>query len=81
MSKVTLDAQMRSRLNGLNEPLELCDESGETIGHFVPAGVYEQMLYRIADAQCPYTADELARMRAQTGGRTLAEWRRATGQS
>ena len=37
MSKITLDATLRSKLNGLNESLEICDETGETVGHFLPA--------------------------------------------
>src|ERR1700681_4766991 len=34
MSRVVLDPQLRSKLNGLNEQLEICDEAGKTLGHF-----------------------------------------------
>lgn len=81
MSKVTLDAVLRERLNGLNEPLELCDEAGRTVGHFVPEEVYRKLLYRLAEAQCPYTAEELDRMRRAGGGRPLADlWKSLGGQ-
>ncbi|MBI1830133.1 MAG: hypothetical protein HYR84_01625 [Planctomycetes bacterium] len=77
MSKITLDPTLRAKLNGLKETLEICDESGETVGHFLPADVYRKLLYQIAEAQCPHTADELAKMRNQTGGVPLAEiWKR-----
>ena len=53
MSMVTLDAALRSMLNGLDEPLELCDESGQTLGHFLPAAIYRKKLYQLAESQCP----------------------------
>ena len=80
MSKITLDATLRSKLNGLNQALEICDETGDTVGHFLPAGVYQKMLYRIAEAQCPQTPEQLAAMRKETGGKTLAEiWKSLGG--
>ena len=81
MSKITLDASMRSKLNGLNERLELCDENGETVGHFVPEKIYRRMLYQIAEAQCPHTAEERKALRAETGGKTLAEIWKDLGQA
>ena len=53
MSKIQLDPTLRARLNGLTEPLEVCDEAGRTVGHFLPAAVYRKMMYQIAEAQCP----------------------------
>jgi hypothetical protein len=81
MSKITLDAALRNKLNGLNETLEVCDESGETVGHFLPAEVYRKMLYQIAEAQCPHTSEELRAMRTQSDGRTLAEFWRSVGRT
>jgi len=81
MSRVTLDLELRARLNGLNEPLEICDESGRTLGHFLPEQSYQSLLYQVAEAQCPYSADELRDMRQESGARPLAELWRSLGQS
>src|SRR5207245_1303803 len=67
MSKVTIDEILRSRLNGLNEELELCDESGRTLGHFLPPDIYRTFLYAYVESQCPYTQEELQRRRQETG--------------
>ncbi len=80
MSKITLDSALRSKLNGLNEALEICDETGATVGHFVPAGAHRKFLYQIAESQCPYTREQLDEMRKQTGGRTLKEIWKELGQ-
>lgn len=45
MSKLTLDPQLRAKLNGLNEQLEICDETGQTVGHYLPDEAYKQLLY------------------------------------
>jgi hypothetical protein len=37
MTKVTVDQATLGRLRGLQEPLELCDESGRVLGTFTPA--------------------------------------------
>ena len=37
MTKVTVDRATLGRLRGLQEPLELCDESGRALGTFTPA--------------------------------------------
>ena len=81
MSKITLDPTLRAKLNGLNETLEICDEAGETVGHFLPADVYRKMIYQIAEAQCPHTKEEQAELRKQTGGITLAEFWKSMGRS
>jgi hypothetical protein len=37
MTKITISEAIRSQLLGLDSELELCDESGRTLGCFVPA--------------------------------------------
>ena len=81
MSKITLDPVLRSKLNGLNEELEVCNESGETVGHYLPTATYQKLLYQIAEAQYPRSKDELAKLRNQTGGTTLAEFWKKMGRS
>jgi hypothetical protein len=68
-----LDPELRARLNGLDEEVEIRDEAGITVGHYVPEGIYRKMLYAAVEAACPYSKDELERMRRETGGRPLAE--------
>lgn len=38
MTKVVLDAQLRSKLLDLNQPCMLCEESGRVVGTFIPVG-------------------------------------------
>ncbi len=79
MSKLTLEAGLQAQLNGLDQELELCDENGRSLGRFLPNAVYQRLVHRLAIAQCPYTAEQLAEMRTQRGGRTLEAWKQATG--
>ena len=51
MGKITLDPELKKKLNGLNEQVEVCDETGKTVGHFVPAGTYRELVYAWAKAQ------------------------------
>ncbi len=75
MSRVVLDDQLRSKLNGLNDQLEICDEVGRTLGHFVPEALYRQLL--IAWSKAQISDAELERRRQEPRGRTLAEiWQR-----
>jgi hypothetical protein len=71
MHKVVVDPDLRAKLGGLADQVELCDESGQTFGHFLPADKYLQLV--LASDGCPYTQEELARFQQETGGRPLAE--------
>ena len=81
MSKVTLDPQLRAKLNGLNEHVEVCDESGHTVGHFLPASLYEELFYKALAAESPHSKEELKRRHHETGGRSLAEIWRSLGRT
>jgi len=72
MQQVIVDDSLRTRLGNLAELLELRDEGGQLIGHYVPAGTS-----RVAEgATCPLSDEEIEELRKQTGGRSLAEiWR------
>jgi hypothetical protein len=75
MTKVTVDDVFRSKPSGLNDDVELCDESGQTLGHFVPEDLYNKLMYAWLKAQ--NTDEEVERLRKQTGGRPLAAiWKR-----
>jgi hypothetical protein len=73
MSKIILDEDLRAKLSNLDADLELCDASGRTLGHFVPAPVYRELLYAWAKAQ--FTDEEELKtareeVRAEGGLRT-----------
>ena len=73
MSAVILGPELREKLNGLNEELEFRDETGELLGHFVPPDRYRTLLYAWVESTCPYSPEDLERMRNEKGGRTLSE--------
>jgi hypothetical protein len=60
---VILDAQMRSKLGNLNEPLELCDESGRVLARVLPH--YDPADYERIEP--PISEDELNRRRQYKG--------------
>jgi hypothetical protein len=75
MTKVTVDENLQSKLNGLNAEIVFCDPSGRTLGHFLPEEIYKKLLY--ASDSCPFTEEELRRHMDEPGGCTLAEiWQR-----
>lgn len=70
MTAIIVQAPLTDQLQGLIGPVELIDEQGRHLGHFVPRST------EIATDSCPYSFEELARMRAEQGGRSLADiWR------
>lgn len=69
MRKVILDRETLSKLSGLQDDLELCDESGQTLGYFSP--VADRSLYEGVDS--PISEEELDRRSKAGGGRTLRE--------
>lgn len=81
MQKITLNEALRTQLNGLDANVELCDESGRTLGHFVPLAEYRKLLTAVAEGQCPYSEEELQKFEQQTDGRPLAEIWKSLGRS
>jgi len=81
MSKLILDADLKARLNGLSEEVEVCDESGRTVGRFLPEAVFEDLLYTALAAEGPHSKEELKRRRHESGGRPLAEIWRSLGRT
>jgi hypothetical protein len=80
MNKVLFDKFLQSKLNGCTELVEISDPSGQVLGHFVPADLYQKMLYAYAERQCPYSKEDQERDRKESGGRTLAEIWTSLGQ-
>ncbi len=74
MDKITLDSGIRSRLNGLKHPVEMCDEQGATVGVLVSPEVYDLMMGAVkkdlfADIDIEEAREEVRR----EGGYTTAE--------
>ena len=71
MSKITVDQTLYSKLNGLNCQLELCDNSGKTLGYFIPFEVYLKLV--LEWAKLKYPPEEIERRLQEPGERTTAE--------
>lgn len=44
MKKVILNEEIRKKLPALNQPIAFCDETGQTLGHFIPGQIPEPIL-------------------------------------
>jgi hypothetical protein len=77
MAKVIVDEVLRAKLHGLQEMVELYDESGRPLGCFLPDKQYWQL--QLAADQCPLSYEELQQRRQEQGGRPLAEIWKALG--
>ena len=73
--KIVLDEMLEAKLNGLNKEMEICDQAGRTVGHFLPPDVYKKLLYAWVMSQRPISDEELERRRRESKGkgRPLAE--------
>jgi len=67
MNRITVNDSLKNQLDGLALPVEVVDETGRPLGHFIPRTAMG------TTDDCPYSAEELERMRADQGGRSLAE--------
>jgi hypothetical protein len=79
MNKIVLDDVLRSKLNGLDAQVEVCDELGKTVGRFLPEKEYMRLLYAIANEQT--SDEELERISREPGGRPLAEIWKSLGRT
>ena len=70
MNRITVGQPLTTQLEDLAVPVELVDETGRPLGHFVPR------LATITSDDCPYSPDQLDAMHVEQGGRPLSEiWR------
>jgi hypothetical protein len=76
MSRLTVDSATLAKLQGISEPVDLCDDQGRIVGHFVPypGGIPGAAL------ELDIPEEELDRRAANFHGRPLenlvAEWER-----
>jgi hypothetical protein len=72
MSRVIVDEILEAKLQGCNQHLELCDENGNPLGHFLPAAEYWKL--QLAADHCPLSYEEIQRRRLEKGtGKPLRE--------
>ena len=76
MVRVTIDQAFRSKLGDFESPLELCDETGRVVGHFIP--VQDRAIYE--GVESPASDDELDRRSRDESGRPLTDILRDLGQ-
>jgi len=71
MTKVVVDAAFREKIDGLREPVELCDQSGRTLGYFHP--MVENSTPGDSKVRSPFMDEEIERRRQQRTGGPLGE--------
>ena len=71
MTKVQVDPVLSSKLHHLSKSLELCDESGRTVGFFLTVADYERLVCEMAKSMS--TEEELERIWQEPGECTTAE--------
>jgi hypothetical protein len=95
MGRIILNKEMQTKLNGLGQILEFCDESGKILGTFLPFQdtaliqmpnseekiERRRAAYEEAEAACPYSPEELQRFRQEMGGQSLADFWKSLGQT
>ena len=64
MTRVMIDDKLFQRLGGLPGPFELCDEDGNTLGYFTPAGKSDSLDLGLSE-------EEIERRQQVRTGRTL----------
>jgi hypothetical protein len=71
MTKLTVASPLSAPLKDAKQEIEISDESGATIGVFLPIDVYRQFLLDMDG--CPYTEAELHRFEQETEGQELPD--------
>lgn len=64
MTRIVLDAKLAQQLKHTSAA-ELCDPTGEVVGHFMPA--------KKPSISIPFTEEEIRASKQKTGGRPLAD--------
>jgi hypothetical protein len=71
---ITLDSDLRARLNGLDQQVIVRDEIGNQVGLFLPIEHYKALLRTV---QIPFSKEEIDNLRKAGGGGPLADfWKR-----
>jgi hypothetical protein len=74
MEKVILTPALEADFQGFQNPLEVCNSQGTSVGLFLPLDRYKKLL---ANLEIPYSKEELERRRQATDGNSLQQfWER-----
>ena len=71
MTQVQVDQALQQKLDALNQSVELCSPDGKILGRFIPEQEYRELLYNTVEI--PFSEEEIARRRSETGGCSLEE--------
>ncbi len=71
MTRVVVDASLQVKLPQVDSSFEFCDESGRTLGYYVPAPDQLGPLYDWARTE--FTDEEIEQARREPRGLTTAE--------
>ena len=71
MHKIVVDPPTLAKLDNLDSRLEICDQSGRTLGYFVPSAEQGKLLYDWARQE--FTDEEIDAARNESGGYRLDE--------
>jgi hypothetical protein len=75
MGRIILNSDLKAKLHGLKEALEVFDESGQALGYFLPMDEYHKRIR--AKQDIPFSDEELDKFRNAGGGGPLADfWKR-----
>jgi hypothetical protein len=69
MTRVTLDQATLEKLRHFRERMEICDESGRSLGYIMPAE--DRSLYE--SVEVPVSEEQLRKAEQEPGGYTTAE--------
>ncbi len=74
IATITLDSDLRARLNGLDQQVIVRDATGGQVGLFLPIEHYKALLRTV---QIPFSEQEIATLRKAGGVGSLADfWKR-----
>ena len=79
MGRIVLDPELRAKLSGLNEQMEICDETGKVVGLYLPLADYKKILYK--GVEIPFSEEEIELRRKEKSGSSLAEFWKRMGQA
>jgi hypothetical protein len=71
MTSIVVGKELQEKLKDLVHAVVFCDESGHTVGRFVPEPVYVRMTTALAKIE--FTEEEFERAERQPGGRTTEQ--------